>query len=199
MSHFPAIVLVEHDVNPEDRAAELLAPYDEQGVWGADGTRWDWWVVGGRWTGALDGYDPAADPRNVEVCNLCSGTGKRPADLTPVGKGFAEDDPSRPRWDPDSEWARQCGGCNGCHGTGQRLKWSFEPHGGDIRAVEAITTGFVPHAVVTPDGEWHEAVRVGMFCAESERGMSDEVWGAEVLRLLGEHAGHVAVLVDCHV
>jgi hypothetical protein len=202
MSHFPTIVLIERDAaKPEARAAELLAPYDEDGEWGREGTHWDWWVVGGRWTGSLDGYEPQHDPRNREVCDLCSGSGRRPFDPTPVGGGALGDpsDPNRPRWDPDSEWGRQCGGCNGCHGQGTRLKWRLEPHAGDIRPVSTITTGFVPHAIVTPDGAWHEGWDQGMFVAERGRSMSDEVWVSEARGLLKSHADHLAVLVDCHV
>lgn len=61
--------------------------------------KWDWWQVGGRWTGMLNPvYDPESDPNNSEICFLCKGTGKRP--------------------DMKIE-----NGCNGCEGTGIRTKW----------------------------------------------------------------------------
>jgi len=60
--------------------------------------KWDWWSVGGRWGGMLaPDYDPHADPANKETCFLCAGTGTR----------------------TDMDVA---GGCNGCAGTGLRLK-----------------------------------------------------------------------------
>src|SRR5258706_5833810 len=63
------------------------------------GTKWDWWQVGGRWTGMLiPHYDPSEDERNKETCTLCKGTGKR-ADMTDQEK------------------------CNGCNGTGISKKW----------------------------------------------------------------------------
>jgi hypothetical protein len=41
-------------------------------------SRWDWWQIGGRWTGTFaDGYNPSEDPNNIEVCSLCEGTGQR--------------------------------------------------------------------------------------------------------------------------
>ena len=40
-----------------------------------------------------------------EPCELCQGTGARPQDEW---------------WDPTSQWAKVCGGCNGCKGTGTR-------------------------------------------------------------------------------
>ena len=60
--------------------------------------KWDWWSVGGRWSGMLaPDYDPHVDPANKETCFLCAGTGKR----------------------TDMDVAS---GCNGCDGTGLRLK-----------------------------------------------------------------------------
>lgn len=58
MSHFPVAVILEEDV-PFDRSSveealtRVLAPFDEQGEWGAEETKWDWWVLGGRWRGEL--------------------------------------------------------------------------------------------------------------------------------------------------
>jgi hypothetical protein len=42
--------------------------------------KWDWYTVGGRWTGflATNGYDPSKDENNIEDCDLCQGTGDRP-------------------------------------------------------------------------------------------------------------------------
>lgn len=42
---------------------------------------YDWWVVGGRFSGLLDGYDPAKDPANLIDCTHCGGTGKNCACL----------------------------------------------------------------------------------------------------------------------
>lgn len=61
--------------------------------------KWDWWSVGGRWTGYFKpNYDPDTDERNQETCFLCKGSGKR------------EDMPEQEK-------------CNGCNGTGTRAKW----------------------------------------------------------------------------
>jgi len=32
---------------------EQMAPFDENGEWFRDGSRWDWWVIGGRYSGCL--------------------------------------------------------------------------------------------------------------------------------------------------
>lgn len=69
--------------------------------------KWDWWQVGGRYTGLLSpAYDPEKDPRNIETCAICGGTGMRDDAL---GKDHRAKDPSYT--------------CNGCGGKGTRAKW----------------------------------------------------------------------------
>jgi hypothetical protein len=68
MSH--AIVLVAlDDIDPavnldknehihgviEDHVEEQMAPFDENNEMFRDGSRWNWWVIGGRWDGVLMG------------------------------------------------------------------------------------------------------------------------------------------------
>lgn len=192
MSHFAVVVLTKAAADDRDAVLadveRLLAPYDEAGEWFADGSRWDWWQIGGRFTGALDGYDPGEDPENLTACEVCEGTG------------------TRPEWPVETspEWIVECNGCNGCHGQGQHLKWPSEwaDHAGDIMAtLEAHTIGnaFVPAAVVTPDGEWHEEGRVGWWGVTIETVESPGDWRMCVQRLMEAHADTTAVIVDCHV
>lgn len=57
--------------------AELMKAY-------GDGREWDFYQVGGRFTGTFDGYDPTKDAANMEACQFhqagpdcihCKGTG----------------------------------------------------------------------------------------------------------------------------
>jgi hypothetical protein len=77
--------------------------------------KWDWWTVGGRWTGMLiPNYDPEKDPANKETCSLCNGTGTR-TDMVCQN------------------------GCNGCGGTGIKVKWPTQwAKVGDILQVKDI-------------------------------------------------------------
>lgn len=193
MTHFATLVLVDEPLTREqadEAVTPLLAPYDENGEWFAEGSRWDWWVVGGRWTGALDpDYDPLTDPRNTEVCDLCSGTGTRPDGLARFG----------------AEWVKSTNGCNGCGGKGTRVAFSLAEHERDVRPVAELPEGsFVPGAVVTPDGRWHEQGRAGFWgmTIEDEEGNGEkpaEVWAAAVKAMLEQHPEATAVIVDCHV
>ena len=45
--------------------AKILAPFDENNE-GTIKPVWDWYQIGGRWTGVWDEYDPMQDPRNID-------------------------------------------------------------------------------------------------------------------------------------
>jgi len=97
---------------------------------------WDWFEIGGRWTGDHDGYNPRTDRRNWEKCSLCEGTGYRNDKL---GKAERERDPTYT--------------CNACgeydhekkqwsHGNlpaGMRVAWNYKRHDGDIMPVKEIS------------------------------------------------------------
>src|SRR5688500_14258938 len=81
MSHASVLIALDPPVNRseiDELIAEQMMPFDENGEWFRDGSRWDWYQIGGRFTGLLDGYDPDKDPANIQQCELCAGTGVRP-------------------------------------------------------------------------------------------------------------------------
>jgi hypothetical protein len=85
--------------------------------------KWDWWVVGGRWSGFLDNYNPHDDPSNVETCEQCNGTGKRDDKL---GRELRKKEPGYT--------------CNGCAGKGTRTKWptQWKQHKGDSLQIKNV-------------------------------------------------------------
>jgi hypothetical protein len=91
---------------------------------------WDWFQIGGRWSGLFSGYDPDTDPKNIKTCELCGGTGTR-RDM------------------------RVANGCNGCEGKGRRPVWPTErvEHDGDVlttaEALAQLTPERVPYAIAT--------------------------------------------------
>lgn len=181
--HFLATVLVPSDAPiTEDAVAAVLAPYEERWEGGDDEAIkhgfWDWWVIGGRWTGAwAPGYDPTTDPANREECFLCHGTGKRDDELGRV---------TRER-NPDY-------GCNGCESTGQRLKAASQWRACalDQRPAAEVVVLDPTFTLVTPDGVWHRQTWNGT------RHVEDVDWPATYRRELAKHAGMRAVLVDYH-
>ena len=107
----------------EAMIAEALAPHE--------GAAWDWWQIGGRWTGRFTGYNPEADPANQEPCRLCGETGTR-------------------------QWESGAASCNGCEGKGIAVKWPtrWQRYSGDTQPITTALLAPIPSAVVTPDGEW---------------------------------------------
>jgi hypothetical protein len=60
--HYHAEVHITSTEDVDAQVAAIMAPFDEnqhpkKGIW-------DWYQIGGRWTGAHDGYDPESDPEN---------------------------------------------------------------------------------------------------------------------------------------
>jgi hypothetical protein len=131
--------------------------------------KWDWYVVGGRFTGVLDGYDPAEDPENWETCDLCQGTGQR-KDLVVEG------------------------GCSRCYGRGRALKDVWKPHSGDTCPVSSLPPDYTPYAVVAPTGDWYESTEPGFLGMVWE-----EQWMAQVRDLLQQHSDCRATIVDIHM
>lgn len=165
-----------HDGGVDTKGLYYLSTYNPQ-------SEWDWWKIGGRWTGFLDGYDPETDPANIEVCPYCSGTGKRT-------DAVAEANPALKQK------------CNGCDGEGKRAKWPTEwkKHKGDICPVRSIPTDrdTAPFALVSPDGQWHQRAQMGWWaCTTDEK--PEEEWKTEVRQLFQQHADCLAVVVDCHI
>jgi hypothetical protein len=177
--HFSMLVLVDsQDVTREtadDAVEPLLAPHREDYDEAIDELtgRWDWYQVGGRWTGALSDYDPGEDPENWETCRLCDGTGMR------------NDALGRQARAANPEYT-----CNGCSGKGWEVKWptDFKPNEGDVVRAHLLKGGEWPNViagVVTPDGQWHG-------------GLMSDFPKDRIRQLVAEHPDATAVVVDCH-
>jgi hypothetical protein len=134
--HYSNLVVVPDDGrDPKEHVDRILEPHNEELDGG--GGWWDWYQVGGRWTGLLvPGYDPEKDPRNIKTCRLCNGTGKRTDVQVPDG-------------------------CNLCHGTGKAVEWptKWERFEGDVQPIEWVSEEVYStrvYRVVEPDGSYSE-------------------------------------------
>jgi len=175
--HAFAAVVVPAGVTRADAepyVEKAMAPFYEENP---EGGWWDWYQIGGRFTGVWSEYDPAQDPANVEMCSQCAGTGTRPGGLEQFGQ----------------EWFDACHGCNGCHGTGKAVRWPTQwgPHDGDVIDVKALLHNplKVPSTVVTPtdvlDGGWQNLD-------------GDAEWRERVVEALTAYADQRLVVVDYH-
>jgi hypothetical protein len=152
--HALALVVVPPTGDVDAHLESLLARWDEQVH--SDGW-WDWYQVGGRFTGVFDdGYEPSTDPRNVETCSTCAGTGSRDwsdcENVTP-------------------EWIAACNGCNACNGVGMRVKWPTQwvDHPGDVVGAPVALAHAQAHA---PEG-------VCFAIVSGERVVMRERWDGE--------------------
>lgn len=152
---------------------------------------WDWWQIGGRWTGVWSGYDPEKDPANIESCWLCQGT------------GFRDDENAR-KWRADGTWDPEYG-CNGCESKGQRTKWptQWARHQRDAITAEAFLAGLdaegeptyrLPHTLVSP-GSWQEKES---YNAETGTFPQDPDWTGTIRTTLEKYPGAALVIVDYH-
>lgn len=56
--HYATLVIVSDDTDLDAAVSEALSNHE--------GVEWDWWQIGGRWTGIFDGYNPELDSANYE-------------------------------------------------------------------------------------------------------------------------------------
>lgn len=154
-------------------------------------SKWDWWQIGGRWSGFLNpGYDAYEDPANQEECPLCKGT-----------PGFRNDKLGKEHRKENPKYT-----CNGCDGKGIRPKFAghFVDTEGNyapaIKVLDMINSGkdLYPFAIITPNGEWHERAEMGWFGMTSDE-KEDDAWHEEVKRILQANPNKVAVVCDCHI
>lgn len=155
--HYLAYVLIPGEGDVDGLVAEAMAPYDEsreveqrtetydgeaETYWVNPVGFWDWYQIGGRWTGRLSGYDPLSDPALLEVCRWCDGTGQR---NDGVGRASRAKDPAYT--------------CNGCDGKGKRPLWPTERprHSGDITdawtVIANLTKDQIPHSFIVHGSE----------------------------------------------
>lgn len=162
-------------------------------------SKWDWYQIGGRWTGWLsdNDYNPHEDPLNVETCNICNGIGIRDDWAT------IDEDGNKKFKD---EWAEKCNGCNSCHGTGKRVKWptqwlaQMSDWNMPVQSVlERWDDGdFAPFAIVTPSGQWIERGQMGWWAmVTNEKDVED--WDKSCLAIFSEHFEGTIITVDCHI
>jgi len=130
--------LTELSARPQldDLLANVLNRYSEETNNGD--AFYDWYQVGGRNTGTHDGYHPWEDPVNMEVCDLCGGTGTRTDAVA------AQNDMSNVR------------GCNGCHGDGVKVKYSSAPHKEDVIPLKDARKDLSCYTLILIQNEYDE-------------------------------------------
>ena len=153
---------------------------------------WDWYQLGGRWTGMFDPeYDPEKDPRNIKTCWLCKGTGVRDDEI--AQKARLEN--------PEYK-------CNGCNGTGKAVEWptGWADFDGDVKPVsmllqlppETFKKIACPYYLVA-EGVHHEVETYDETRPQGERFVRDDKWPEKCREIYERNKDKLAVVVDCHI
>ncbi len=160
-------------------------------------SKWDWWVIGGRWAGFFipeDEYDPNQDPRNYGPCEFCGESGL-----------VNNDGPLFRAATPIDIAAGNTKTCHVCDGTKIKRRWSNAEFDQDIVPAEFWLSrledgeNVVPFALVTPEGEWYEKGKMGWWAVVSDES-DKEQWKNFVLETARKYApSRLAVAVDCHI
>ena len=174
------------------------------GYWHNPDAKWDWWMIGGRWTGLLaSDYDPTQDPANREICGICKGTGDRD------GWVYYELDENgeRVRRFKDA-WAEEMNGCNSCKGTGVVTKWptQYKSFEGDTVLVGHVDWqglkdksdgDAITFAVVTEEGQWVERGNMGWWAIVTNEDEGYPEWFWQYVEQLPKDQR--LWVVDCHI
>ena len=154
-------------------------------------SKWDWYSIGGRWTGLLDNeFSPKDNPENLRECKSCNGTGKiKERDVTKLKTLKVKTKIEYKERD-----------CKRCEGKGESLVWptSYAKFDGDIKPVTDFPEDTSPYAIVLPDGTWLEKGEMGWFGMSSNE-KSDDDWDTVVKEVWQEYGDCIGVVVDCHI
>lgn len=170
---------------------ELDPKMGRYGYWENPNAKWDWFSIGGRYTGRMGGYDPQKDSKNYETCFICNGTGTRPGT----------------NYDAEAAWARKGNelfpcigeGCNACYGAGVSLKFpSHFRDVGNVAPVSELPDNFSCFAMLTPEGEWIERGTMGWWGIVTDE-KDETAWKRTIRTVLDRYRSCIAVGVDCHI
>lgn len=215
MSHFAVLVLSR----PGQRVYDLLLPYMEnsdgeppleymefyeddecdvdertgkRGYWQNPNAKWDWWLVGGRFSGrlraprgdrgyraeAVEGRYDVAEMRDVSTAR---DEGAYRAALDEFDRYLAGESVDSPYLD------------------GFRREYVLDRYR-DAEFYARTRSEFWFRSVVTPDGEWHEVGKMGWWGVSSESGEQLRDWVDHFReRFVDPYRDCTATVVDCHI
>lgn len=213
MSHFPVLVLSR----PGQRVDALLLPYMEnccaeppidymefyeddecdvdertgrRGYWQNPNARWDWFVIGGRFSGRLRAPRGERGPHSPVVEGRYDVAEMRDVDTS---RNWTEYRAARRLFerlmageiDEIDRWYSRDGAL-------RRF--------GDAETYARYVSDFWFRAVVTPDGGWHEVGRMGWWGISSEGKAELREWLERFReRFVEPYLDCTATVVDCHI
>jgi hypothetical protein len=207
MTHFTVGIIVPHDKFTRIKSfiAQQMAPYDE-GIkvapyvcYSAQKAKAEIERDIQRFERIIDRCDPDYD---LDKCREVLG---RLRITTPEEKyreyvqfheHFSAQGEPLSTYNPDSKWdwyvigGRWDGWINGKETSGDHLENNKATTG------QALERGIIPHAIITPDGQWHERGKMGWWAIMITE---NEDWDTRAKELLSTYASHHVVILDAHI
>ncbi len=187
--HYHAEIWIAEKEDFEAQVKNILVPFEKRYIDENLEGFWDWYQIGGRWTGIHTGYDPYEDERNLEICRICNGTGFR---MDGLGQKHRETDPTY--------------SCNGCgeydkemklwrQGNGKSVKWptNFAFYEGDVISVSEVENDLECYMLIVGDKIFQDKVWNGKNFVDTDSNGNV----METLRGLDINSGYL-VTVDYH-
>ena len=178
------------------------------GYWHNPNCKWDWYQVGGRWSGFLRLKPNATsgdmgekswanegkedDPNRVDIAQL------KDIDFSPDKKEYKR---------AEREWELRVEGAEPKNEKEEKtVQWGYnkEYYIKTYKTKERFANycaSFHMFALVDPDGGWHEGETMGWFGCSSGEGDDRTVWGEKFYDeyIKGKYEDLYLVVVDCHI
>lgn len=167
-------------------------------------SKWDWWVIGGRWPNKLMAHKDAEtiNPQPTALGGQWDGqrtAGARKRDIDWEGMGVAQSEDAASWWDKAVAQVAEHA-FNDPEEAAKMMYWTAGARAGETRE-EYIQrqVKFSAGAILTGDGVWHEMGRHGWFGTQ-EDGIGEDAWAKEVKRIVDEAGEHDwFVFCDLHI
>lgn len=165
----------DYDEDMRDAEGNLYSTYNPK-------SKWDWWVVGGRFSGELKSKKNGECYNELKIEDLDVSIDKEQYNdaLENWNKYIAPENPEE-------------------YPLFYKREYYLNRYG-DAETYARRTASFHTYSVLTPDGEWHEPGQMGWFGFSSE---TDEDWADwvdhYVERYIEPYKDCIMTTVDCHI
>lgn len=160
-------------------------------------SKWDWYVVGGRWSGMLKAVGRETDENGNTIFTDRYVNEARISDIdfSPDTEAYAE---AIREWEVLVEGDEQKPGEDFC--SFYKPEYYLNYYGTKEKYAEAMAA-FTTYAVVTPNGLWHEKAQMGWFGMDNSTPEGNDDWNKNYKRRFIDKAdpNWIMTIVDCHI
>lgn len=149
-------------------------------------SKWDWWEIGGRWADYMSEHAAAVDGESAQV-----------KDILIRVHDDGEETLANKFPDDYKYWKTIKNGTAKAFYKVEYLQSLYPTFYDYVKA----NNDFYTHAVVTPDGKWHEAGQMGWFGCSSESAEESTKWANDFYKnfLENRNPNDWVTIVDCHI